>query len=81
MRDGKIVDRVNYFMKDDYNESDELVLSSFLKQYYISQNYIPKNINVDIIPDEMELIEEFLTSRAGYRVYLNEVKIGNKKIY
>lgn len=79
MRDGKIVDRVNYFMKDDYNESDELVLSSFLKQYYISQNYIPKNINVDIIPDEMELIEEFLTSRAGYRVYLNEVKIGNKK--
>ncbi|MBR6477759.1 MAG: excinuclease ABC subunit C, partial [Lachnospiraceae bacterium] len=55
------------------------VLRNFLQQFYAGTPFIPREIMLQYEVEDQELIEEWLTSRKGARVYLRVPKIGSKE--
>ena len=79
MRDGKIVDREHFVIKNDFRESDNEIFSSFLKQFYLDIIYVPKEILIESEPDDLDTINEFLNQKKKSKVYIHKPKLGNKK--
>ncbi len=77
MRDGKLLGREHYML--DFEVSAGYMLSEFLKRFYTNAMIIPKEILLSSLPDEKELIEEFLCNKRGSKVSLQIPKIGDKK--
>ena len=79
IRNGKIVGREHYILEGVIDTSRENILGSFVKQFYVEQEYIPKEI---IIEDEIEdsfILEEWLTSKKGNKVSIKVPQKGEKK--
>lgn len=79
IRNGKIVGREHFILEGVMDSSRKSILSSFVKQFYISQDYIPKEI---IIEDEIEdsfVLEEWLTDKKGQKVSIKVPQKGDKK--
>ena len=79
MRQGKIVDRQHYFIKNDFMEKDSEIISSFIKQFYLDILYIPREILVQTLPNDNDSISEFLTNKRKAKVTIHEPKIGKKR--
>ena len=79
MRQGKIVDREHFIIKNDFLESDKEIMSSFIKQFYLDIMYVPKEIIVETEPDDIDTITEFLSNKCGSKVRVHEPKLGKKK--
>ena len=79
MRQGKIVDRQHYFIKNDFMEKDSEIISSFIKQFYLDILYIPREILVQTLPNDIDSISEFLTNKRKTKVTIHEPKIGKKR--
>ena len=79
MREGKIVEREHFIIKNDYIETDKDILSSFLKQFYLDIMYIPKEILVETEPYDLETINEFLNQKSSRKVTIHQPKLGRKK--
>ena len=79
MRQGKIVEREHFIIKNDYAETNEEIMSSFIKQFYLDMMYIPKEILVEVIPDDIDTINEFLDQKRKSKVDIHEPKLGRKK--
>lgn len=78
IRGGKTIDAENFIMKDDFRESDSLVISSFLKQFYLDASYIPKEILVEEEAEDMDLLCDFLSNKKGSRVNIRKPLRGEK---
>lgn len=59
-------------------DSEEQILSDFLKQFYSGTPFLPKEIFVQQELSEAPLIEEWLSTRAGHKVSLVTPKRGEK---
>ena len=79
MRQGKIVEREHFIIKNDYAETNEEIMSSFIKQFYLDMMYVPKEILLEIIPDDIDTINEFLNQKRKSKVDIHEPKLGRKK--
>ena len=79
MRQGKIVEREHFIIKNDYAETNEEIMSSFIKQFYLDMMYVPKEILVEVIPDDIDTINEFLNQKRKSKVDIHEPKLGRKK--
>jgi len=78
MREGKLVGREHYFIKNTELDEESEIENSFLKQYYVETNLIPNEIIIEEeIEDKIEL-EEFLTQKAGYKVNIIIPQKGRK---
>ncbi len=65
IRNGKIVGREHFILEGVMDSPRASILSSFVKQFYNEQEYIPKEL---IIEDEIEdssILEEWLSSKRG----------------
>ncbi|GAA0703705.1 excinuclease ABC subunit UvrC [Paraclostridium ghonii] len=79
IRSGKIVGREHYILEGVMDSSRKSILSSFVKQFYISQDYIPKEI---IIEDEIEdsfVLQQWLCDKKGQKVNIKVPQKGDKK--
>ena len=79
MRNGKVVDREHFIMQNDYREEPEEVLTSFLNQFYIDNTYVPKEINVECIPEDADVLAEYLRQAKGSKVHIRVPKRGDKR--
>ena len=79
MRDGKIVDRQHFIIKDDYREKDSNIMASFMKQFYLNLMYIPKEILVHKLPSELKTLNSFIENKKGSKVSIICPKLGKKK--
>lgn len=79
MRDGKLVDRQHFIIKDLYREEREDIMSSFLKQYYLDIMFIPKEILLQDMPRDFEAINGFINQKKKEKVNIQIPKIGRKK--
>lgn len=79
VRDGKIVGREHYFLTGVSEETDELVLSAFVKQMYAGTPYIPKELFMEKEPEDKEAILNWLAGKRGSKVYLRVPKRGTKE--
>ena len=79
IRAGKLIGRDHYHLTGVEGETDELVMSSFLKQFYAGTPYLPKEIYLGARPEEEELIAEWLSARKGQKVLLKVPQKGEKE--
>ena len=76
---GKIVGREHFILEGVMDSTRESILGSFVKQFYMEQEYIPKEI---IIEDEIEdsfILEEWLSAKKGQKVIIRVPQKGEKK--
>lgn len=73
-RSGKLIDKENYFIGDEYNE--QLMRGEFLLQYYSSGREIPSEIYLDGDTEDNALLEEYFRKTAGHKVSINVPKRG-----
>ncbi len=78
-RNGKIIGREHYMIRDYYNDSYEEIFSSFLKQFYIGASYIPKEIIIEEKPIDIKVLEDWLTEKRGNKVTISVPIKGDKK--
>lgn len=79
VRGGKIVGRENYFLRGVGDDSRGEVLASFLKQFYLTSQFIPRNILLEMELEEQDVLEQWLSQKRESRVYLKVPKRGQGK--
>ncbi|MBR5320024.1 MAG: excinuclease ABC subunit UvrC [Peptococcaceae bacterium] len=79
VRGGKIVGRENYFLRGTDDSSRGEVLASFMKQFYLTCQFIPRNILLETELEEQAVLEQWLTEKRESRVYLKVPKRGQAK--
>ena len=79
IRNGKMVGRENYFLRGTDEESRGEVITSFMKQFYLDCQMVPRNILVETELAEQEILESWLSEKKGARVYLKVPKRGQSK--
>ncbi|WP_296114753.1 excinuclease ABC subunit UvrC [uncultured Anaerococcus sp.] len=78
MRKGHIVDREHFIIKNDFSESEADIMSSFIKQFYLDLLFIPKEILVQTMPNDLDSITDYLNHKKGSKVTIHEPKLGKK---
>lgn len=78
VRSGKLSGRETFQIQSGEADSRSEMTAQFIKQYYSQWAIAPKEILLEELPEEAELIEEFI-SRGDYRVRLIAPKKGDKK--
>ncbi len=79
VREGHIAASDIRYMKKDAADSDCDVLESFLKQYYMSGVYIPREVLIPFLLEDSEALCAMLTQLKGTICTLHTPKIGDKK--
>lgn len=79
VREGRLVGRETYQMDAVFETDSRELISAFINQHYSRLPNIPKEILVRELPEDRELLEEYLTELAGHSVKLLQPVRGEKK--
>lgn len=79
VRDGKLVGREVYEMEASAMEESKELISAFINQHYSRLPNFPKEILLTQLPDDKEVLEEYLSELAGHSVKLSRPQKGEKK--
>ncbi len=78
VREGKIVGQEQFLLEGVEKSSPSEILSSFVKQYYVSSSFLPGTIFLQEPIDDMELIREWLEEKKGGKVKILIPKRGRR---
>ncbi len=78
VRGGKLMGREHFIIDETSEMEDSEILTSFVKQYYIQVEYIPRDILLPAELTETEVINAWLEEKRGARVYLRVPRRGEK---
>lgn len=78
VRKSKMVGREHYFLDNLVDESNEEILSNFVKQYYMTKEEVPHKIMLKAEIEDKEIIEKYLSSKMGRKVELKSPQKGEK---
>lgn len=78
VREGKLMGRDHFFLEGISEASLSEVLESFVKQYYASCGFIPREIILKEAIDDEKVIEEWLNLTAGKKIELLMPQRGKK---
>ncbi|HBG02368.1 MAG TPA: excinuclease ABC subunit C [Firmicutes bacterium] len=79
VRSGKLIGRDHFLLECSAEEEEAEILRAFLQQYYEEASYIPREVLTPVPLAEPEVIENWLGSLRGQRVYLRNPRRGAKK--
>jgi excinuclease ABC subunit C len=79
LRNGRIVDRREYFWEDLFDFEPAEFFSALIKQVYLDQHYIPDRIHVPVEFEDRALLEEMLSERRGRKVEIHTPQRGPKR--
>ncbi|MBR4084449.1 MAG: excinuclease ABC subunit UvrC [Lachnospiraceae bacterium] len=79
IRGGKLIGREHYYMTHVSGQKKPQILEDFIKQFYAGTPFIPRELMLQYEIEDLELIEQWLTTRRGSRVYVKVPKIGTKE--
>ncbi len=79
IRGGKLIGRDHFYLRIGNEETDEEILTTFLKQFYAGTPYIPKELMLQNEVLEAEVIAEWLSKRKGQKVYISVPQKGKKE--
>lgn len=79
MRNGKIIDREHFILENNFNDIDEEIIDSFMKQFYIDISFIPNEILVQVKPGDNIILENLLSDKKGKKVNIRVPQRGDKK--
>jgi excinuclease ABC subunit C len=79
LRNGRIVDRREFYWEDQSEFELGEFISALLKQLYLDIRQIPDHIHVPAAFEDQELLQEFLTEKRGRKVEIHTPQRGQKK--
>ncbi len=79
VREGKIIGRDHFHVTVGAEEDERQVLTSFVKQFYSGTPFVPKELWMQVEPDDREIIVRWLTSRRGQKVHIVVPQKGQKE--
>jgi len=79
VRGGRLIGRDHFYLTVAPHDTRNQILDSFIKQFYSGTPFIPREIMLQDEIDDREIVEEWLGSRRGGRVYLRVPKKGTKE--
>lgn len=79
IRGGRLIGRDHFYLKISEGETKREILSSFIKQFYAGTPYIPAELMLQEEIDDLAVVEEWLTTKRGYKVHLRVPKKGTKE--
>ena len=78
VRGSKMVGREHYFF-DELRDMDEAdIVTGFIKQYYLDEKNLPNKIMLRYELEEKDIIEKWLSDKAGRKVELKSPQKGEK---
>lgn len=78
VRGGKMIGKEEYVFEEEYLQDPEVLLDDFILQYYANVTEFPKEIVVERMPEDFELLEAFLAKKAGFKIKLTTPQRGDK---
>ena len=78
VRDGKVVGREHFHLNSSEDETKESIMTAFVKQFYAGTPYLPKEILVECMVEEQEVLEEWLSVKRGRKVHFTTPQKGEK---
>ncbi|MBU3839603.1 MAG: excinuclease ABC subunit UvrC [Candidatus Ruminococcus intestinipullorum] len=79
IRGGRLIGRDHFYLRISKGESQGSILDSFMKQYYAGTPFIPSEVMIPVELEEMELLEEWLSSKRGGKVTIRVPQKGKKE--
>ena len=79
MRNGRMIGREHYFLRNLESEEKSYILGNFVKQYYSGTAYIPGEILCEVEPEDMPLLQEWLCKKSERKVNFIVPKKGTKE--
>ena len=73
---GRLTDHENFVINNPMEQEDEF--SQFVTSYYSMNREIPRNLTLDRLPGDSELLEKWLTEKSGRRVYITAPQRGEQ---
>lgn len=78
VRDGKLLGREHFHVEHSETDSGSHIITAFIKQYYNGTPFIPNEMLTEYEPEDMELLEQWLSKRRGGRVRIITPQKGEK---
>jgi excinuclease ABC subunit C len=81
IRGGRVMDRRDFYWEDQEEFEPAEFVTSLLKQIYLDSRYLPRYIHVPLDFEDLGLLEEVLTEKAGHRVEILTPRRGPKHAF
>ena len=79
IREGKLIGKRHFIIKDAENETDEEMIRRTVEKWYIESEFVPKEIFLPVEPDDLEYLLDWLGKKRGKSINIHIPKIGEKK--
>ena len=79
IRGGKLIGREHFYLSGVENEDEAGILSAFVKQYYASAPFVPATLMLQYMPEDADLISQWLSGVKGHKVSLKVPLRGQKE--
>ncbi|MBX5495861.1 MAG: excinuclease ABC subunit UvrC [Bryobacteraceae bacterium] len=79
LRNGKIVDRREFFWEDQMEFEPSEFISGLVKQVYLDQQHVPARIHVPLDFEDREVLEDLLSERRGRKTEIHTPQRGQKR--
>ncbi|MCR5635596.1 MAG: excinuclease ABC subunit UvrC [Clostridiales bacterium] len=73
---GRLYDKEDFVIREPGDVS--LAMSEFLERYYMIHDSAPPHIYVNILPEGYEILQEWLTQKAGKKAYISVPRRGEQ---
>ena len=78
VRQGKLVGREHFYLQGTEDETIEDIFRDFIVQFYANATFIPKEVVIERVPSEQEVLESYLAEKRGSKVSLITPQKGSK---
>ena len=78
IRNGKLIGREHFRLENVDEQTNSEIMGSFVKQFYAGTPYIPKELMLQEELDEANIIQSWLSSKRGHKVYIKVPQKGEK---
>ena len=79
IRGGKLIGREHFYVRVAAEDSESQVLATFVKQFYSGTPFLPKEVMLSSMIEDMAVIEEWLSAKRGARVHIRVPQKGMKE--
>lgn len=79
IRNGKLIGRDHFYLTGVEQETKNRIMTSFVKQFYAGTPFIPRELILSESIDDQKIIEDWLTSKRGQKVYIKVPVKGGKE--
>jgi excinuclease ABC subunit C len=79
VRGGKLIEQKSFFLDSHGGAGEPEQMSAFLKEHYDNPVTLPRRLLVSVLPEDAEVLEDWLSERAGHRVEIRLAQRGEKR--